>query len=67
MDSKDPLDDDLFEGTFNENKNYEDSVLRAHGLDPDELSDEEKRRLLTDYDDPSDPDDSRLSNLPPDD
>lgn len=59
----DPLDDDLFEGTFNKDKNYADSVLRAHGYDPKELTEAEKRELLVDLDDRGDPDDSRLSNI----
>lgn len=65
--TKDPVDDDLFEGTFNKDKNYQDQILREHGYEPKELTDDEKRTLLADLDDPGDPDDSKLSSADPDD
>lgn len=64
-----PRDDDLGTddfGTFNEDKNYEDRVLLEHGYNPDELSAEERQQLLVDYDERGDPDDSRLSDIAPD-
>lgn len=61
----DPINDDLFEGTFNKDKNEQDRVLRERGYDPSELSDDEKRSLLADFDSHDDPDNARLSDITP--
>lgn len=63
--SKDPLDDDLFEGTYNLGKNEQDRVLREHGHNPKELSDDEKKTLLADLDVGDDTDSDRLSDIAP--
>lgn len=61
----DPLDDALFEGTFNLGKNEQDRVLREHGHDPRELSDDEKQSLLADLGSQDDADSDQLSDIRP--
>lgn len=64
--ASDPSDNDFGTddfGTFDEKRNYEDRILLENGHIPDELSDDERRQLLADYDERGDPDNSRLSNI----
>jgi hypothetical protein len=55
-------DKSVDDSTFNEERNERDRILREHGYDPHELTDEEKNDILSDILD-DDPDNDRLGNV----